>query len=164
MNLMNTLTVLLIVIIFLLIAFIVVLLNRIVFYKKVLKARTEEVAEITGRMRTSVEVVECNLRDKDILLKKIIKEKNALESANQELTLTMESIKKDVSGHDAVVAKDEKEIPMMQKTVENHTQQNLEEFQMNVIKLESIEKLFKDKLINKDEYDEKRKKLLDKIG
>ena len=161
---MNTLTVLFLVIIFLLIAFIVVLLNRIVFYKKVLKARTEEVAEITGRMRTSVEVVECNLRDKDILLKKIIKEKNILETTNQELINTLESIKKDISGKESATTKVENEIPLAQKPVENPIQHNMEEFQMNVIKLESIEKLYKDKLISQVEYEEKRKKLVDKIG
>jgi glucan phosphoethanolaminetransferase (alkaline phosphatase superfamily) len=164
MNPMNTLTVLLIVIIFLLVAFIAVLLNRIVFYKKVLKSRSEEIVEITGRMRSSVEVVECNLRDKDILLKKIIKEKNALETANQELLVTLENIKKDISIDKPANLLQEKDHTSPAQPFESISQQALEEFQMNVTKLEAIEKLYRDKLISKEEFEEKRKKLVDKIG
>ncbi len=148
---------------------------------RIISIKTKEIEINNQNNRASLETAHCNLVDKDILMKKIIRDKEAILKEKDELQIQVnilnEEIKKIQSGQAAKTSEqpssddnhwkqkfeeNQKIIDAYKENIEFGTEfhQKLEELEMNVIKIKKLENLYAEKVISKDEYEQKRKKLL----
>jgi hypothetical protein len=166
---------------------IILLAGIILLFKKnrtllrIISIKSKEIEINNQNNRALLETAHCNLVDKDILVKKIIRDKEAALKEKEELQLQVnvlnEEINKLQSNQIEKIGKQEatddnewkNKFEENQKIIDTYKEnmefgaefhQKLEELELNIIKIKKLENLFSEQVISQEEYEQKRKKLL----
>jgi hypothetical protein len=163
---------------------VLLLIKRNRAFLRVISIKNKEIEDNNNRNRAALETAHCNLVDKDILMKKIIRDKDAALTLNAELQSQVTKLNEELNGvltrqtekTDESVSEDvalwKQKYEDSQKTLEKHKEnitfgeefrEKAEALELNIIKIEKLEKLFSEHVITQEEFEQKRKKLLDEI-
>jgi hypothetical protein len=149
--------------------------------RRIISIKSKEIEVNNQNNRASLETAHCNLVDKDILMKKIIRDKEAALKEREELQIQLNVLNEEIN---KLQSNRIEKIGEQQSTVDNEWKQKfeenrkmidaykenmefgaefhqkLEELELNIIKIKKLENLFSEHVISKEEFEQKRKKLL----
>jgi hypothetical protein len=146
--------------------------------RRIISIKQKEIEDNNNRNRYALETVECNLRDKDILIKKVIRDKEAAlkEKAEQQQELEQlkaappaladtKNIEKDDGGWKQKFEESRQMLNRYKELTESDDDfhHKLQELELNIMKIEKLSSLFAEQAITAEEYEQKRKKLLDEL-
>jgi hypothetical protein len=161
-----------------LLAILLLLIRKNRALRRIVSIKQKELEDNNNRNRYALETVECNLKDKDILIKKVIRDKEAALKEKAEQQQELEQLKaahppltdtKDIETDDVGWKQKYEESRQMLKRYKELTESDddfhhkLQELELNMLKIEKLNSLFADQAITAEEYEQKRKKLLDEL-
>jgi hypothetical protein len=148
---------------------------------RIISIKSKEIEVNNQNNRASLETAHCNLVDKDILMKKIIRDKDAILKEKEELQIQVNILNEEINniqssqiekiGEQRSTDDNEwkRKFDESQKIIDTYKEnmefgaqfhQKLEELELNIIKIKKLENLFSEHVISQEEYEQKRKKLL----
>lgn len=146
--------------------------------RRIISIKQKELEDNNNRNRYALETVECNLRDKDILIKKVIRDKEAALNEKGLLQQEVDQLKastpsladtKPRETDDGVWKQKFEESRQMLNRYKELTESDddfhhkLQELELKILKIEKLNNLFTEQAITTEEYEQKRKKLLDEL-